>query len=247
MAAELTVSSGDDASTVPALLDQIEVPIRRFTADGAYDHRSIYERVGAAGTEDVAIVIPPRRSAVSAGPTEGPWAQRRAALERIRAVGRRQWQKESGYRQQSRVENGFFRYKSVLGGGLQARNSKRAKERGHDRVSHPQPDGRSRQAEVVRRGAVNEGLGKRLNSPNVESCNNAARRRALDPTCRDASVDVNLSGELGGLDEHIGLKTGVIIDAENQFLATHVAGGAFHLGSEAAEAHGENCENGGYE
>ncbi len=123
VAAELTTSSGDDASTVPDLLDQIEVPIRRFTADGAYDHRSIYERVGVAGTQDVAIVIPPRRSAVSAGPTEGPWAQREAALERIRQVGRREWQKESGYRQPSRVENGFFRYKSVLGGGLQARNS----------------------------------------------------------------------------------------------------------------------------
>ncbi len=32
-------------------------------------------------------------------------------------------QNESGYRQQARVENGFFRYKSVLGGGLKARNS----------------------------------------------------------------------------------------------------------------------------
>ena len=82
VAAELTVSSGDDASTLPDLLDQIEVPIRRFTADGAYDHRSIYERVGSAGTEDVVIVIPPRRSAVSAEPTDGPWEQREAALKR---------------------------------------------------------------------------------------------------------------------------------------------------------------------
>ena len=37
VAAELTASSRDDASTLPALLDTIEVPIRRFTADGAYD------------------------------------------------------------------------------------------------------------------------------------------------------------------------------------------------------------------
>jgi len=59
---------------------------------------------------------------VSAGPTEGPWAQREAALQRIRKVGRREWQKQSGYRQQARVENGFFRYKSVVGGGLKARN-----------------------------------------------------------------------------------------------------------------------------
>ncbi len=108
VAAQLTASSGDDASALPDLLDQIEVPIRRFTADGAYDHRSIYDRVSVAGTEDVVIVIPPRRSAVSAEPT----------------IGRREWQKESGYRQQARVENGFFRYKLVLGGGLKARNSK---------------------------------------------------------------------------------------------------------------------------
>ncbi len=84
---------------------------------------SIYERVGAAGTRDVVIVIPPRRCAVLEGPTDGPWAQREAALQRIRKIGRREWQKESGYRQQARVENGFFRYKSVLGGKLQARNS----------------------------------------------------------------------------------------------------------------------------
>ena len=122
VAAELTASSRDDASTLPALLDTIEVPIRRFTADGAYDHRSVYDQLSAAGTENVVIVIPPRRSAVSAGPTDGPWAQRDTALERIRQVGRREWQKESGYRQQARVENSFFRYKPVLGGGLKARH-----------------------------------------------------------------------------------------------------------------------------
>ena len=143
VAAELTASSRDDASTLPALLDTIEVPIRRFTADGAYDHRSVYDRASAAGTENVVIVIPPRRSALSAGPTDGPWAQRDTALERIRQVGRREWRKESGYRQQARVENSFFRYKSVLGGGLKARPRQGTKERSCDRVSHPQPDGRA--------------------------------------------------------------------------------------------------------
>ena len=123
VAARLTASSEDDASTLPDLLDQIEAPIRRFTADGAYDRRSIYDRVGAAGTEDVVIVIPPRRSAGSSNSANGPWAQREAALQRIRQVGRREWLNESGYRQQARVENGFFRYKSVLGGGLKAKSS----------------------------------------------------------------------------------------------------------------------------
>jgi hypothetical protein len=36
-------------------------------------------------------------------------------------VGRRQWKKESGYHQQARVENTFFRYKSIIGPGLRAR------------------------------------------------------------------------------------------------------------------------------
>ena len=124
VAAALTPGSVDDASTLPDLRGQIEDPVRRLTADGAYDHRSSYDRIGAAGTEDVMIVIPPRRSAVSSGPTDGPWRQREAALERIRTLGRRVWQKESGYHRQARVENGFFRYKSVLGGQLKARNSK---------------------------------------------------------------------------------------------------------------------------
>ena len=70
MTAELTPSSEDDASTLPDLLDQIEAPILRFTADGAHDQRSVYDQVGAAGTEDVVIVIPPLRSAVSAAPTD---------------------------------------------------------------------------------------------------------------------------------------------------------------------------------
>jgi hypothetical protein len=119
-----------NAATVPALLEQIENPIRRLTADGAYDHRSVYDRVNAVGAESVVIVIPPRRcaasvaSAVSAVPTDGPRAQREAALQRIREVGRREWHKESSYRQQARVENGFFRYKSLFGDGLKARNTK---------------------------------------------------------------------------------------------------------------------------
>ena len=59
VAAELTASSRDDASTLPDLLAPLEVPIRRFTADGAYDHRSVYDRASAAGTENVVIVWSP--------------------------------------------------------------------------------------------------------------------------------------------------------------------------------------------
>ena len=37
-------------------------------------------------------------------------------------LGRRQWKKASGYYRQGRVENAFFRYKSIIGDGLRARS-----------------------------------------------------------------------------------------------------------------------------
>ena len=61
---ELGLSAGGDgdlcglgaaAGVLPDLLDQIEAPIRRFTVDEVHDHRSICDRVGAAGAEDVMI------------------------------------------------------------------------------------------------------------------------------------------------------------------------------------------------
>ena len=41
-----------------------------------------------------------------------------------RKIGRRRWKKESGYHRQARVENAFFRYKSIIGDRLRARHSK---------------------------------------------------------------------------------------------------------------------------
>ena len=46
---------------------------------------------------------------------------------RIKEIGRRQWKKESGYHQQARVENTFFRYKTIIGGKLRARHPKSQK------------------------------------------------------------------------------------------------------------------------
>ena len=36
--------------------------------------------------------------------------------------GRRRWKKEAGYHRQARVENAFFRYKTIFGGALRARS-----------------------------------------------------------------------------------------------------------------------------
>ena len=38
----------------------------------------------------------------------------------MKKIGRRRWKKEAGYHRQARVENSFFRYKVIIGGGLRA-------------------------------------------------------------------------------------------------------------------------------
>jgi len=60
--------------------------------------------------------------AVPAKNAEGGWLQRNSHLERIEEIGRRAWLKESGYRQQARAENAFFRSKSMLGDRLRSKH-----------------------------------------------------------------------------------------------------------------------------
>ena len=40
---------------------------------------------------------------------------------KVQEIGRRRWKKESGYYQQARVENTFFRNKAIIGPRLRAR------------------------------------------------------------------------------------------------------------------------------
>ena len=117
VAAELTASSRDAASTLPALLDTIEVPIRRFTADGAYDHRSVYDQLSAAGTENVVIVIPPRRSALSAGPL---------VTRLLRGFARSGDERTAHGRSLTRLLRGFARSGDESGRRSRATDSRRA-------------------------------------------------------------------------------------------------------------------------
>ena len=48
VAAALTQNTVDDADMLPDLLGQIDAPLWRFTGDGAYDTRSVYQAVGDA-------------------------------------------------------------------------------------------------------------------------------------------------------------------------------------------------------
>ena len=102
------------------MLEQVKDAMAQFTADGAYDTRPMYDALAASGGANIKIVIPPKKTATVDWRATGPWCQRNEAIERIGAVGRRQWRKESGAHRQARAENGRYRYKRIIGDGLQA-------------------------------------------------------------------------------------------------------------------------------
>jgi hypothetical protein len=122
VASALTDSREHDAPVGVRMIDRLEGPIGRFTADGAYDTRAVYQAlVTAAGESGVTIVIPPRKTATPSQPPEELLEQRDAAIDRIAEVGRRRWRKESGAHRQARAENAMYRYKRLVGDGLRAK------------------------------------------------------------------------------------------------------------------------------
>jgi IS5 family transposase len=116
----LTDGNADDSNTALDLLGTIEDDIASFTADSAYDTIAIYDAATARGAK---VVVPPRISATRSTRS----GARDRTVRRVRKVGRRQWKKESGYHRQARVENTFFRYKSIIGDRLRARHPKSQK------------------------------------------------------------------------------------------------------------------------
>ena len=80
------------------------------------------------GAGNIKIVIPPKKTATVDSRATGPWCQRNDAIERIGAIGRRQWRKESGAHRQARAENGMYRYKGIIGDRLRAQHREAQKK-----------------------------------------------------------------------------------------------------------------------
>lgn len=121
VAQTLTHGSADDARVGVDLIDGIEDDMASFTADAAYDTLAIYD---ASAARNAIVVVPPSRSATQSRQRRSPSSARDSTVMRVQEIGRCQWKKESGYHQQARVENTFFRYKSIIGDRLRARHPK---------------------------------------------------------------------------------------------------------------------------
>ena len=119
VAQTLTHQDVDDPSQVAPLLDQVEAPIVRVTADGAYDGAPTYQTIAAHG-KGIEVVIPPRSTAVP-NDEPGPPTQRDRHLTMITQRGRMAWQVATGYGQRSLVETTMGRYKALIGPRLRAR------------------------------------------------------------------------------------------------------------------------------
>ena len=119
VAQALTGGHVGDTTTAIGLIAAVDGEIARVTADAAYDTLAIYE---AAEARRAAVVIPPMRTATVS--RQHPRSRvRDQTIRAVREVGRRRWKQVSGYHRQARVENSFFRYKSIIGEGLRARSS----------------------------------------------------------------------------------------------------------------------------
>ena len=110
-----------DAKAALDLIEEVKCGITSITADTAYDTLAIYD---VAAARDAKVVVPPSRSATQSRQRRSPSSARDSTVMRVQEIGRRQWKKESGYHQQARVENTFFRYKSIIGDRLRARHPK---------------------------------------------------------------------------------------------------------------------------
>ena len=119
VAEALTAGDVNDAKTALFLLDEVQCDITSITADAAYDTLAIYD---AAAERNTQVVVPPSKSATRSRQRRSRSSARDRTIMKVKEIGRRQWKNESGYHRQARVENTFFRYKTIIGPRLRARH-----------------------------------------------------------------------------------------------------------------------------
>ena len=120
VAQSLTDGNTHDASEGLGLLASVKQEVATLTGDGAYDSVAIYRAANARGA---GVVVPPSKVAAKPRRRMPKSAERDRTIKRVREVGRRRWKREAGYHRQGRVENTFFRWKSIVGGRLRARHA----------------------------------------------------------------------------------------------------------------------------
>jgi hypothetical protein len=116
---DITLWISDEAMAALDLIDHVEGDIASLTADSADDTFAIYD---ASTRRGGAVIVPPSKSATRSRQRRSRSNARDRTIMRVKEIGRRRWKKETGYHEQARVENAFFRYKSIIGDKIRARH-----------------------------------------------------------------------------------------------------------------------------
>ena len=103
------------------ILQDIKEPIASLTADRGYNQNAVC-RATRKKSEGAEFITHPRFNAVLS--EKGRWNQRDRHVQKILDEGVHRWRRESGYYQQSKVENTFYRYKTIIGRKLRVRTEK---------------------------------------------------------------------------------------------------------------------------
>jgi IS5 family transposase len=114
----LTDATVDDATVGVGVLEALDANLARVTADASYDTVAFYDAATVRGA--IGVVPPDKTARVS--PRRPRSSARDRTINKIEKIGRRRWKTEAGYHRQARVENAFFRYKTIIGSGLRARS-----------------------------------------------------------------------------------------------------------------------------
>ena len=123
VASDLTGRRTRDCAKAPVLLEQIDDPVASISADGAYDTAGVYEAAQMKGDgHAVRVLIPPGRNARLSPKPSAAQRERNRNVRSIRELGRREWQKRSGYSKRSMVENTMYRYKTIIGRRMRSRS-----------------------------------------------------------------------------------------------------------------------------
>ncbi|HLL73641.1 MAG TPA: IS5 family transposase [Pyrinomonadaceae bacterium] len=117
-AALITNKDVVDPRGLPKLLKQVETPVERVYADGAYDSRECYQALSQRGAR---AIIPPRKGSVV-------WADeylrdRNSNLQQVERLGAKGWKRKVKYHRRSLVECAIFRLKTLFYGSLASQSS----------------------------------------------------------------------------------------------------------------------------
>jgi hypothetical protein len=121
VSAVATTNNVSDGEAFPDLIQDTPDEVSQVSADGAYDQRDCYDAIKQKGAK---ATIPPRKGARiwKRKTAKADRCDRDENLRRIRKIGRKKWKQECGYHRRSLAETTMFRYKTIFGDRVNARN-----------------------------------------------------------------------------------------------------------------------------